>query len=122
MKSQTQNAHLSKMNEDFAPLVPGVNKAFEKIWTYKDMTEFRGNWTTTRGTYPAFVPTEGFDITHQMVPIPGEHELEIRIWKPQDAKAGEKLPLLYVLHGGGKDNLSLVVLSLMMARICSRRT
>lgn len=65
------------------------------------MTEFRGNWTTTRGTYPEFVPTEGFDITHQMVPIPGGVELEIRIWKPQDAKVGEKLPLLFVLHGGG---------------------
>jgi hypothetical protein len=122
MKSQTQNAHLSEINQDFAPLVPSVNKAFEKIWTYKDMTEFRGNWTTTRGTYPAFVPTEGFDITHQMVPIPGGLELEIRIWKPQDAKAGEKLPLLYVLHGGGKDSTSLARQLLIMARICCGRT
>lgn len=97
-----KNAHLSEVNPDFAPLIPGVNAAFEQIWTYSDMTEFRGNWTKTRGTYPANVPTTGFNITHQNIPTRDGTEVEIRIYKPESAKEDEKLPFLFVLHGGGQ--------------------
>lgn len=95
-----QFAHLSEVNPDFAPLIPGVNTAFEKIWQYSDMTEFRGNWTNTRSSYPNFVPSDGFQLTHRMIPAHDGTELEIRIWKPT-SPAKEELPLLFVLHGGG---------------------
>lgn len=101
MESKTpKNAWLSEVNPEFAPLIPGVNEAFKKIWTYSDMTEFRGNWTTTRATYADYVPTTGFDVTHQMVPTSDGTEVEIRILKPEGA-GNELLPLLFVLHGGG---------------------
>lgn len=97
---QRQFAHMSEVNTDFAPLIPGVNAAFENIWRYSDMTEFRGNWTKTRGSYPEFVPSDGFEITQRTIPARDGTELEIRIWKPT-TQAEEKLPLLFVLHGGG---------------------
>lgn len=100
VQGQQQFAHLSEVNPDFAPLIPRVNAAFEQIWRFSDMTEFRAKWTKTRGTYPEFVPQEGFEITHQIFQSHDGAEQEIRIWKPT-AQAEEKLPLLFVLHGGG---------------------
>lgn len=104
IEGQKKFAHLSEVNPDFAPLIPGVNKAFEQIWQYDDMGEFRGNWTKTRSSYPSFVPSEGFDITHRMIPTRDGTELEIRIWKPT-APTERNLPLLFVLHGGGISSL-----------------
>lgn len=93
-------AHLSEVNEDFAKLIPGVNKAFETIWTYETIDEFRGNWTKTRGSYPDYVPSDGFEIRHEMIPVSDGSEVELRIYRP-NGSGKEKLPLLFVLHGGG---------------------
>jgi hypothetical protein len=119
-KDQKEFAHLSEVNPDFAPLIPGVNAAFAKIWRYGDMTEFRENWTKTRSSYPEFVPSEGFQITRRMIPARDGCELEIRIWKPV-ATVKEKLPLLFVLHGGGILHLLLLEwIGLNHRRICCR--
>ena len=100
MITDQKNEWLSQVNSDFAPLIPAVNKAFKEIWTYNDITEFRGNWTKTRSSYPDYVPSEGFDYTHQMVPTSDGTEVEIRLYKPKDVRE-DRLPLLFVLHGGG---------------------
>ncbi|KAF2494368.1 hypothetical protein BU16DRAFT_562028 [Lophium mytilinum] len=98
--STLKYAHLSEVNPDFAPLIPGVNEAFKKIWTYKTMDEFRGNWGGTRASYSACVPVDGFVITHQMIPTRDGTEVELRTWRPE-SKIDEVLPLLFVCHGGG---------------------
>lgn len=97
-----QNAHLSEVNPEFAPLIPSINEAFETIWTYNDMKEFRGNWTKRPANYPAYVPDQGFKTTFQQVPMSDGTEVEVRILKPEIA-VGVSLPLLFVLHGGGED-------------------
>jgi len=118
IEGQKQFAHLSEVNPDFAPLIPGVNIAFEKIWQYRDMTEFRGNWTKTRSSYPDFVPSEGFEITHRKIPARDGTEVEIRIWRPT-TPTEQKLPLLFVLHGGGTFcSLFLNIEILIDCRIC----
>ena len=91
---------LSEVNPDFAPLIPLVNKVFGEIWTYENMEDFRGNWTKKRASYPNYVPTEGFDISHQLVHTSDGAEVEIRLYTPIGS-SGHKLPLLFVLHGGG---------------------
>ncbi|KAI9743680.1 MAG: hypothetical protein M1818_002996 [Claussenomyces sp. TS43310] len=98
--SQRKHASLSEVDPEFAPLIPAVNQAFKEIWTFDDMTEFRSHWTKTRSTYPEYVPVDGFDLTHQMVATSDGTEIEIRVWTPTNAGSG-KLPLLFVLHGGG---------------------
>lgn len=82
-------------------MIPAVNKAFEAIWTYDNMEEFRGNWTKTRAAYADYVPTDGFDITHRLVPTSDGSEVDIRIYRPEGA--GDRvLPLLFIMHGGGQ--------------------
>jgi acetyl esterase/lipase len=99
--TQTENAFLSEVNPEFAPLIPSINTAFAKLWEKSDtVEEFRARWATTRGSYPDFVPTDGFTISHQMVPTSDGTKIEIRKWTP-DGKEASKLPLLFVLHGGG---------------------
>ncbi|KAF2802323.1 uncharacterized protein BDZ99DRAFT_483051 [Mytilinidion resinicola] len=98
--STLQYAHLSTVNPDFAPLIPGVNAAFKKIWTYTTMDEFRGNWGGTRASYSACVPVDGFSITHEMIPTRDGTEVELRVWRPE-SNIDEVLPLLFVCHGGG---------------------
>jgi acetyl esterase/lipase len=91
---------MSDVNPEFSPLIPGINEAFKKIWTYKDMAEFRGNWTTTRANFAPYIPLDGFSTRHLPVPVSDGAEVEIRILRPTNSES-ERLPLLFVLHGGG---------------------
>lgn len=100
--ARRKNAYLSEVNSDFAPMIPMINEAFKRIWTYHDMNDFRANWTTTRASYPECVPSEGFDIHYQMVPLSDGTKAEIRLYRPIDAESYVSLPLLFVLHGGGE--------------------
>lgn len=100
MAEQMKYASLSAINPDFARLVPGVNEAFKQIWSYKDMNEFRGNWTKTRASYPANVPTSGFTYSNHTVKVSDGAAIDVRISRPEDA-GEDSLPLLFVLHGGG---------------------
>lgn len=118
--NERKYAHLSNINKDFEPLIPAVNIAFEKIWQYSDINEFRENWTRTRSSYPDFVPLEGLEVSHRTFPARDTTELEIRIWRPVATK-GEKLPLLFVLHGGGMLQNQPKLSELTCFRICRRR-
>jgi acetyl esterase/lipase len=104
MVTPLKNAHLSTLHPSFAPLVPAVNAAFKKIWTYDTMSEFRGNWGSTRASYAACVPVDGFEIAHRNIPVRDGVEVELRIWRPEGSEIrGEGgLPCLFVCHGGGE--------------------
>ena len=99
---------MSTIDPDFALLTPTINEAFEKIWTYKDMAEFRGNWVQTRQRFASNIPSDGFDITHEQVPVADNAEIEIRIYRPQGSTRDD-LPLMFVLHAGGRTRCSPVV-------------
>ncbi|KAK5023415.1 hypothetical protein LTS07_009290 [Exophiala sideris] len=99
-EAELQNAHLSTINPDFATLVPAVDAAFKQIWTYNDLTEFRGNWRNSAPIYASIIPTEGFDISHQNITVSDQTKIEIRLFTPQGVPNSD-LPLLFVLHGGG---------------------
>ena len=98
---QKKNAWMSAVNPDFAPLIPGVDAAFNQILTYKDMMEFRSNWTKTRASYADYVPSDGFNITYRNALTSDGTVLELRLSRPSTA-GDQPLPLLFVLHGGGK--------------------
>ncbi|KAK7892964.1 hypothetical protein LTR67_007201 [Exophiala xenobiotica] len=91
---------MSDVDPDFNTLVPGINEAFKKIWTYKDMTGFRGNWTTARANFAPYIPLDGFTTRHLQVPVSDGTEVEIRILRPTNSES-EHLPMFFVLHGGG---------------------
>lgn len=88
------------MDPDFAPMVPAVNDAFKKIWIYQDIAEFRKNWTRNPAIYAAYVPSEGFEISHEKAIASDGAEIELRIYRPEST-VEKALPLLFVLHGGG---------------------
>lgn len=96
------NSHLSKINQEFAPLVPAVNEAFAKIWTFETIDEFRGNWKRP-ATYPSCVPDQGFSIDHKVIQAADGANIELRVYKPSDADDYD-LPLFFILHGGGRVN------------------
>jgi len=100
-----QNAHLSATNAEFATLIPTVNAAFKQIWTYNDLTEFRGNWRKSPPVYASIIPTAGFDISHRNVTVSDKTEIEIRVFTPQGVPDSD-IPLLFVLHGGGMCSMS----------------
>ncbi|KAG9529386.1 hypothetical protein KCU93_g3575, partial [Aureobasidium melanogenum] len=93
------NSHLSEINQEFAPLVPAVNEAFAKIWTFETIDEFRGNWKRP-ATYPSCVPDQGFSIDHKVIQAADGANIELRVYKPSDADDYD-LPLFFILHGGG---------------------
>ncbi|EXJ90165.1 hypothetical protein A1O3_03234 [Capronia epimyces CBS 606.96] len=97
---RTSNAWMSEVNPEFSPLIPGINEAFKKIWTYKDMAEFRGNWTTTRASFAPYIPLTGFTTSHLQVRVSDGAEVEVRILRPTNSES-EELAMLFVLHGGG---------------------
>jgi len=94
-----QNAYLSEVDPDFAPLIPGIDEVFKKIWTFDTAEELRGKFAGARPTYPPYVPTEGFEISHKMVPVSDGTDVEIRIYRPEGVT--DNLPVFYVCHGGG---------------------
>lgn len=91
---------MSKIDSEFAPLVPGINDAFRKIWTFSDIDDFRSHWTITRAQLADYIPVDGYVVSHQRVPLSDGNDVEIRIYRPTDTDQ-EILPLLFVQHGGG---------------------
>lgn len=91
---------LSDIHPDFAPLVPDVNKAFERIWTFETIDEFRSHWVTGRASFPDNIPTEGFTVNYETFAASDGSDVELCIYTP-DAQGSGLLPLLFVLHGGG---------------------
>lgn len=96
-----KHSWMSDVDPDFAPLIPGIETAFEKIWTFNNIDEFRGNWGTTRKNYADYVPKDGFSIKHQLIRLKSGVEVEIRLSRPSSVQDDKLLPVLYVLHGGG---------------------
>jgi acetyl esterase/lipase len=97
-----KNASLSEVDPEFAPFIPNINAAFEKIWDFKTAAEFRSKISGARPSYPPYIPSSGFDISHQKVPVSDGNEIEIRIYRPEGTQ--EKLPIFYAVHGGGGYN------------------
>ncbi|KAL3474488.1 alpha/beta hydrolase fold-domain-containing protein [Aspergillus californicus] len=97
-----QSSSLGDVHPDFAPLVAGLNEAFERIWTPDDVPQLRSNFQSSRALIPG-VPLDGFDISHRMVPVLDGSEVEVRIYRPTPAgvRTTLNLPLLFVAHGGG---------------------
>ncbi|KAE8331437.1 alpha/beta hydrolase fold-domain-containing protein [Aspergillus sergii] len=94
---------LGIVHRDFAPFVPSLNEAFERIWTPQDIAQLRNNFKSSRLPIPG-IPTEGFAISHRMVPVSDGTDIEIRIYRPtsvHDQSTSSALPLLFVAHGGG---------------------
>ncbi|OQV10567.1 hypothetical protein CLAIMM_14545 [Cladophialophora immunda] len=95
------NAWMSQVDPGFESLIPGLRETFRKIWTFEDINEFRENWSIIRGQYPTYVPSEGFDISYRTKRVRDGTPIELRVYRPSGAVQTERLPLLFVLHGGG---------------------
>jgi acetyl esterase/lipase len=100
LSGPNQHAWMSQIHPEFRELVPTLDEAFRKIWTFDSIEEFRDHWTVVRSNYSAYIPTQGFEIDHQMIPLPDGVAIEIRIYRPMLNTKGP-LPLLFVMHGGG---------------------
>lgn len=100
--ARSRYASLSQVHPDFAPLVPTLNEAFERIWTPGDIAQLRKNFKSSRSPIPG-IPNDGFAISHRMVPVSDGHDVEIRIYRPTPAHAQglSPMPLLFIAHGGG---------------------
>lgn len=96
---------LSDIHPDFAPFVPNLNDVFKRIWTPGDITQLRNNFKSSRLPLPG-IPSDGFDISHRMVPMSDGKDIQIRIYRPTsaDMQIVSPMPLLFVAHGGGVKN------------------
>jgi len=99
-KPEPKNASLSEVDPEFAPFIPGINERFEQIWKFDNAQELRDKFGGSRPFYPPYVPTSGFQVSHQNVPVTDGSEVEIRIYEPENKT--EILPVFYMIHGGGQ--------------------
>ena len=100
-----QNTWMGVVDPEFAPIIPATEEAFKKIWTYDTIEEFRGNWTTTRANYAAYIPTKGFTVTHRSILVRDNTRINIRLHRPELVQQNALTPVLFVMHGGGTHSL-----------------
>lgn len=96
---------LSSLHPGFVPLVAQNDAAFENIFSSKTIEDFRAGWAHLRGNFPTNVPSSGYIEDICSATIATGREISLQITRP-DATEGndvsKPLPVLFVLHGGGK--------------------
>jgi acetyl esterase/lipase len=115
--TEPRNAPLGVVQPDFAPFVSRINEIFRRIWTPDDIDKLRRSFQSSRSAIPG-VPCKGFEISHRTIQVSDGSDVELRIYRPtaivsgQHAEGGQdaqRLPLLFVAHGGGEPALRYTV-------------
>ena len=102
--TQYKYAYLSEPDPSWVPLKEAIDAQYEQFWALPH-EEFTNAWKSMPTTLPEGTPRD-LEIGHMNIPVRDGHKSQIRIYRNRplhDAalKAGKRLPLVIIYHGGG---------------------